>query len=281
MYQSNGRAKVWLNRQEISDKIIPSLKDACSTPKLHLYMKTKYNWDNAIIKNIDWTTHSRALQLLQLSHRKTITQFIHQWLPVNGQPGRALHANSQYWPTCRTVTESQSHFLQCATNIAQLQKLMCHNSLDQRNDDENIHLWNILQWSIINTSNKNAIFPQHTVPPQYHRFIQEQELIGWDQIVLGRWTMEWVHQLNRPHPNKGADLAAQKLSQIWHTIIHLWHFRCDSQHNNKEALTERLNKTLHPKVLAIYAQKHRLDHVDQQIVWFALWYSTVCTMTYG
>ena len=30
-------------------------------------------------------------------------------------------------------------------------------------------------------------------PPQYHRLVQEQNAIGWDQVYRGRWSHQWSH----------------------------------------------------------------------------------------
>jgi hypothetical protein len=51
----------------------------------------------------------KALQSLQPTQRKTITQLIHEWLPVNGQMLRQQHKDNQKCPLCKT----QHHFLTC------------------------------------------------------------------------------------------------------------------------------------------------------------------------
>jgi hypothetical protein len=74
-------------------------------------MQCKYKWHDDTANTIDWMILSSTLASLQTStNSKRITQFIHEWFPVNGHAGRANMDNNQLCPMCKTCREIQQHF---------------------------------------------------------------------------------------------------------------------------------------------------------------------------
>jgi hypothetical protein len=62
---------------------------------------------------IDWLVHSQSLIHLSPNQRKTITQMIHELLPVNAPPGIASHPPAKICPMWKLELETQENFLQC------------------------------------------------------------------------------------------------------------------------------------------------------------------------
>jgi hypothetical protein len=110
-YKPTGPATVRMHNQEVSDNIENTLRQAAHLINMHTYLQTKYRWSDNTLANIDWTIHGSALQSFATRQRKTLTQLIHNWLPVNGHPGRANLPVNQGCPICKATRESQGHFL--------------------------------------------------------------------------------------------------------------------------------------------------------------------------
>jgi hypothetical protein len=204
---------------------------------------------------------------LSTNQRKTITQFIHNWLPVNGHPGRAQIKQNQICPVCNIHQETQTHFMTCDNTRDKWVTILNEHGLNTPGElDENTHLNRILHWAIINYSDVHYTYPTSNVPQQYHHLINTQQELGWNQIILGRWSREWSVLFN-PHDYKqGQKLAIRKLTLVWKAMLQLWHYRCDKQHEDSNKQNNQIRLQLTPKVNAIYTQKIHLDHVDRRVL---------------
>ncbi len=190
---------------------------------------------------------------------------IHNWLPVNGHPGRANTSHNQQCPACQERKETQQHFFTCSYYREQWNTHLRSEGIQELNCEKNF-LNHILHWAITNHSQQVQEFPIESVPTQYHQLIQDQHSIGWDQIIHGRWAREWVHQFDLIKPNQGEQLATAKLLSIWQVFHKIWRTRCELQHKDTETKETHQRQQMHPKVHAIYNLKHQLDHIDQRIL---------------
>jgi hypothetical protein len=112
-YSPNGQTTLWIEGIEISNTLAYFLRNAKASALLNKHLQRKHNWSYKTLSMIDWGVHGRALMTLTDRQRKTITQMIHQWMPVNGHPGRALQFLERKCPACRDEDESQAHFMSC------------------------------------------------------------------------------------------------------------------------------------------------------------------------
>jgi hypothetical protein len=112
-YTTPGKAKVFLNHEEVSADIELTLRHAATTSQLCQYMTTKYKWAEGVPDKIDWAIHSNSLNNFSQTQRKTLTQAIHEWLPLNGHPSQANTTINQNCPCCKTQPETQETFYNC------------------------------------------------------------------------------------------------------------------------------------------------------------------------
>ncbi len=226
-------------------------------------MQLKYKWENVDIDNIDWTIHGNALHSIPARQRKTTTQLIHNWLPVNGHPGRTQHTSNTLCPGCSLHIETQQHFLTCTKYNEQWDKHLQKAGILEVDQNMN-HLNHILYWAVTHHEHPDQHFPLQTIPQQYHKLIEDQSSIGWNQILLGRWALEWVRQYDITNPDQGVSIATAKLTSLWTAVYNVWQYRCDLQHKDIENSEAKQRHQIQPQVQAIYNLKHRLDHIDQQ-----------------
>lgn len=101
-----------------ADSAIPmTLQQAFTTQQLQHYMQNKYKWNNAV-DYINGTVHIRALNSLSYNQRKTITKFIHEWLPVNSHPGS--QPNNTNTQSAKNMTKCNTTYSLVNTNQAKL-----------------------------------------------------------------------------------------------------------------------------------------------------------------
>jgi hypothetical protein len=229
-------------------------------------MKQKYKWSDEIPTMIDWQVHSIALTHFSTGQQTSLKKFLHQWLPVNAHPGQALPATARTCPACQLADESNSHFLKCTSLHTKWLEIIITSEIVTNTVDTDRHLNKILAWAITTPSGPTAPFPLQSIPIKYHALVQDQQHIGWDQVIYGRWTRTWANHLDSLHPNKGEQLASKKLADIWRNVLRLWYHRCDLQHKPDEHTPTLHQQQLHPKVQAIYAQKDKLDQIDKLIL---------------
>jgi hypothetical protein len=229
-------------------------------------MQRKYKWNHDTTNTIDWMIHSSALASLQTStNRKTITQFVHEWFPVNGHAGRANTNNNQLCPMCRNCPETQQHFLSCqaldATWTNKLTKAISIYDTPETPDTTT----QLLLWALLTCRTTNHQPPAHLSDPSHIQLLTEQHTIGWDQVMKGRWSVEWVRHFDAYHPDKGENIATKFLTTIWQTIREVWKWRCDTIHQNEATISSNLRLNLTPKVKAIYQQKVKFDTINQKV----------------
>jgi hypothetical protein len=268
-YRTKGQATIWLNQHEISQDAEGELRAAAGSIDLHQFLQRKYKWHDSTLEYIDWHVHGQSLQILPPNQRKTITQMIHGWLPVNAHPGRAQHSTLQHCPTCPEQSETQAHFLQCPQHNTKWEAFIA--TIACPNTTNNI-LLHILAWALTHCRvqhkpfpDSTTEFPPHMIHPKYTKLVNEQNKIGWNQILTGRWSTQWVHHLDTIHDGKGEKAAIALLTSIWRNFLNTWRDRCDTQHKDDREADKNPTTTLQPIVEALYAQKGNLDVIDQRI----------------
>jgi hypothetical protein len=92
---------------------VTRLRDANTTNAIIDYMQQKYGWSHKLEDHIDWKPHGDALVRLPTRCQKTITQLIHQWLPVNASHSLQHIGSGRLCPYCQSDQEEQHHLLTC------------------------------------------------------------------------------------------------------------------------------------------------------------------------
>jgi hypothetical protein len=265
-YKPIGPATLWHDTNEISTNHETTLRHAATTPALHQYMSHKYNWSDSTIACIDWNIHGKALQSLTPTRRKTMTKLIHEWLPVNGHPGRGHILTNQQCMTCKRETETQIHFLQCSLtpNDWETSLLQATDLNTAMNQTSHKGIKKLLQWALTNCRTNSRHLDRNQYPTALSKLISDQTAIGWDQIIKGRWTVEWVRQLDILTPDKGEKNATNILVSIWNATLNMWSKRCSIIHEDAAQLNISQLQQITPKIEALYNTKNQLDRIDQK-----------------
>jgi hypothetical protein len=270
-YAPTGLVTVRMNKQEVSSDIEATIRIAVNSTELHHYMQLKYKWHDTTIDKIDWILLSMSLRSLTTNQRKTITQFMHGWLPVNGHPGRAECQFNQTCPMCRETLETQDHFLTCKNTVDRWNQAV--TAIVQSIQEKYPHLSKILHWALTTCRGNNNQQPPDrlittgdTTQHIYDRIIRTQTSIGWQQILKGRWAVSWVQAIEIISPGQGERETTKIISHIWQEILSIWKERCNILHADTLHNNERILQNILPRVQAIYERKDKLDAVDKQVL---------------
>jgi hypothetical protein len=147
-YYPTGPATVWHQRKKISTQIETTIRNAATTSELYQYMNTKYNWSDKTINSIDWMIHKESLTKFPTNQRKTITQLIHEWLPVNGHPGRSMIDTNKLCPHYIIAPETQIHFSQCPTTSTHWHSLVEEQINQCLTPSKHKHLITLIIWAL-------------------------------------------------------------------------------------------------------------------------------------
>jgi hypothetical protein len=258
-----------LNRKRVAGDYKIALRQASTAPDIKSYYSDKYEWSQETIADTHWTAHGKSLTKLPSRTCKTITQMIHQWLPVNATYSINAVGTGRLCPFCLTCDKDDRHFLSCLhPTLSHLWAQAARNitkaliRYDSQIDRQILRL-------ISEAITKWRTTPTPTVPtwlhPKYHTLFAKQSTIGWNHLILGRFSHSWQQATNKSSAQITQWLSFT-ITRIWLEIYSIWKQRCETNHGkSEEEQNRRTRLTLKPKVTELYAKQPDTDHCDQYI----------------
>jgi hypothetical protein len=192
--------------------------------------------------------------------QKTILQFIHGWLPVNGHPGVGKLGNARLCPYCTSAEETQDHFLSCCHITPTHQRRQLYLRIQTHLKKHRTH--QELTKTILAGLEGQLLTPTNAHILSLHA---AQQQIGWPHLMKGNLSMSWVRIYDTLHAtNCGEQWCISLLKVIWTGIYELWKSRCEHVHGatQSQRRTQLLND-LTPRITTLYESKHQLLHIDQ------------------
>ena len=265
--------QLYIQQRLITTRIDRAIQFASTTPKLRLYMESKYDWDASTADRIDWDAHGASLRHLSAKHRLIILKYIHGWLPTAKQANRYSPGISPECPHCRAPAEDNYHFISCQHQGPkehwELFAIKFRRCLQRQHTETTIQAMILFHLSRLLQINQRAPTWSHT--PQW---VTDQSSIGWPQLLFGRIAISMVDRqqdhlssLSIDHRRHNGDIWAKRIiSSLWQHIISLWHFRCDKMYGTSLTDKIRIQKTqLMHTVERLHAQKHILPIGDHSL----------------
>jgi hypothetical protein len=118
-----------------------------------------------------------------------------------------------------------------------------------------------LEWRTTKTPQR----PQF-LQPQYHQLFYEQSLIGWDQIIQGRFAAQWTLLQHYINPKVPKTWICYTIRTIWYYVYDVWKFRCNVNHGtNPQDKRQRALLRLTPKLASAYNKINEIDPADNNI----------------
>jgi hypothetical protein len=211
---------------------------------LMTHIQVRNGWSSRETQTINWTAHASSLKK-RIHHRTHYIKLVHGILPTCKQLYRKDPIRS-LCPACKTAVEDWSHILVCAMSSRQSWRndtldaievkcrIMSTRPLLRR-----VLLAGIGGWFQESDSFSLAV---DAFPSEVHRLIRHQNAIGWGQIFLGRFCLEWsdlqdgyYHTRQEAVAKPSKALTGQRwqihiIGEIWDQWKLLWHLRNQELH---------------------------------------------------
>ena len=202
----------------------------------------------------------------KLINKKFITQFLHQWLPLNGSPSST--SQSKLCPLCNETAKTFDHFLTCSHPTVKLLWTNCAKEIQSTaTRTKNDPVLCTLMCEICSTQRQaDVITRPDSCTEAYDKLFLQQTPLGWKQLLQGRISTEWaVMQGRYLNDTKQGAKTIQSLISILLLFAHqAWLLRNSAEHGSTSTfLQNKVRYRLLPRLEAIYAIKHRLLAIDQ------------------
>ena len=261
------RATLYINEMEASSNAALTLRQAHTSQALREYLEKKYHWNNAS-DLIDWTIHGRAIRKLPQAQKTFILKFIHEWLPVNSH--HSSPNPSPYCHACKDNIESQTHFLCCPhpAQAPQRQQALEFIKDHVHGIQTDPYLAPVILQNAIIKPIQTIDHKQH--PKRYHKLILSQNKIGWNQILKGRLSLEFVTHYDlfseaNNYSRSGELWSLQLIRSIWKYVYMLWKIRNEAHHKEAQTSNWYRNHLLNT-VTNMYEQTQHLDKIDKYVL---------------
>ena len=242
------------------------MKQARTVGPLKEHMCNKNHWDQQQFDNIDWICHSRALKRHE-NHRITMVKYLQDWLPVGKQVHRYNRKSNPACPSCPCTLETRDHVMRCPAR--QQWRNQCldaiQKEMEQVHHSTCHHLTALMLAGVATVLTPGGNLQAIPAHPSVQHVAKAQEEIGWEQILKGRFAMEW-RQHQRQH--KGPEVEGKKDSvQSWMTSIintifeqfwEVWTLRNGDKHGTDAASRAQVEKAQAIRELEIFYDKQEL-----------------------
>jgi hypothetical protein len=205
-------------------------------------------------------------QYFQGRQHKTIIQFIHGWLPVNASHSKTSAGTARLCPYCSSCDESQQHWLQCTHNELTILWKSAADTLARKlrkyNKNMDAKLVRLLGLAITDWRTTTSPSRPDFVTPNLYSLFDKQSLIGWNQILQGRFSKAW----NISPSHDSISSTAYVVRIIWQHLHEVWLSRCGKAHGTDSTSQRKMALLrLKPQVEKIFQERHNLEPTEQYI----------------
>ncbi len=228
---------------------------------------------------MDWDAHGISIRKhYHLKH--FITKYLHDWLPVGKLIKRYKEFYTAKCPSCDHEEEDRTHFLLCPSRIRWVNELIkdlssFFTNFPTRPALKDILIEGIRAWS----TQTRHVFT--TFPSLYQALLRNQSRsrVGWDQILLGRFVLEWRELQDdflSTYPRKksrhsGLTWVTGVIQVIWRHVHAQWKVRNKAQHGEVREARERILVARAQRATeALYAIKNDVLPRDRELFYSSL-----------
>ena len=228
----------------ISSKLKPAIRRIATEKPLIERIKQQHAWTQETFDTIDWEAH--GISVRNHYHRKHfITKFLHNWLPTGSLTSRYDQKYAAKCPSCEEEFEDREHFLRCIPRQQWQQDLKTDLKKEASKIQTQPELLDILLEGLSAWfEDRQPAFNFQSV--KYNALISRQNKAGWDQILYGRFVIDWrniqdehLHSMhNTKQQQTGRTWVTKTTKLIWHQIYTTWEIRNDTLHGIDQSSIE-------------------------------------------
>ena len=175
------------------------IRKASCSQDFRIYMNIRLKWHANTPDLVWWEIHGSSMRSLHPNDRRRIRKFIFRWLPTCQRLKKFEPEDntdfSDKCPSCGTHVEDHAHILKCTCMARDViktlwlakVKIFLYNT-EYTPDYMGKILYNVIE--SLCTSVIQLPLPG-PLPSLVESACEEQQLIGWDQIMCGRLSRKW------------------------------------------------------------------------------------------
>jgi hypothetical protein len=189
---------------------------------------------------IAWEPHRRAINR-HLPNKTTMVKYLNNIAPVGKVVNRYDKKYPASCPSCEEEIETQDHLHQCSHQSRQqwreqFQEKMKLKMEKYKTPEYIVNLW-------INGMKKGMGNEEEPIgsTPETQSIIEEQEKIGWEQMIKGRISKKWIKAQeeemgdNATKRKNALTWATEMISLIFEQWLKLWKIRNEDRHGRDTA----------------------------------------------
>jgi hypothetical protein len=255
-----------------------SLLEEASMIPVRQYYKEKYGWNTEVFYTINWELQQKVLNSYPTNDQRQILKMVHGWLPTYDRLQRENQVTSMRCPLCHYRSESSLHVFTCKHPKQREIYNRIGQYLDKDGDaNGNQDVTKTIKEALANVSNLNLWSYKLTGNSKVDQWIQDQDRIGWQQILYGRtaksleMAMEehYRSRANDTRQDTGAKWVRKLIQVIWDTFLKLWLQRNELIHGqNAQQKSIREQHYVEARVSRCYEYQHILKQKDREKIFY-------------
>ena len=212
------------------------LTHARTVPTLRRNLCDKNSWDDAVFLDVNWTSHGQALKRLT-KHRKTLVQYVNDWLPVGKRVHKYDSKYPEWCPSCTAQVKDTYHLMTCPAMSRDNWRKECRAMIRKVLDEiDTAHPIKELMLEGLSAVLGNRPTNTIAVNPEVATVAEAQAAIGWNQILKGRFSRSWASTQDRYLGSRttarvnGSTWMIKVIETILLEWLKMWKLRNEDRH---------------------------------------------------
>ncbi|KAI2509155.1 hypothetical protein MHU86_5274 [Fragilaria crotonensis] len=217
-----------------------ALRYQATAPALQAHMQERHSWSPQTMAAINWKAHGSALRR-HLKKRTFLVKLVHGILPTNLHLHRSDQRRNRC-PSCQSVAESWQHIPCCPSDahtswrnsFLKTMEVTC-TRLGTMPHLQVLLLRAIREWLHPHSETVFTVQFRGGDSPALRRVIFQQNAIGWEHILLGRFSSEWSRLQDEYYARRAQSTETKRqtgqrwqiaiISSIWKQWFLIWAIR--------------------------------------------------------
>jgi len=173
-----------------------------------------------------WQSYTLVFNRFMTSEQQVLQKATHRWLLHQTQPQVWSTSMEKLCPSCCCNPEDLHHFYSCPhpdckAHLTELKQQL--QSLYHQHDTDPLLYQLLWQGITLQTEPHDLPDPTTNYPDKYLLLFYHQNMIGWQQLLSGCITIQWIQWLTEWSPNTNGTIFYSKVIQhIWQFTLATW-----------------------------------------------------------
>jgi hypothetical protein len=210
-------AQCHINGGTITHQLKQTILEARAQQNHKKFLCKKHQWDEQAFNDIAWEAHRRALN--QLQHKKTILiKYVNGIAPVGKMVNRYDKKYAINCQSCEAAIETQDHLITCINPKREAWRQNLLNNIKTVMDtykapqEMKILIVRGIKQAMMEPTTEGP----NNIPPELTSVAIAQGKIGWNQLLKGRISKEWIAYLER---SIGSNATDSTNAITWATVL--------------------------------------------------------------